>query len=369
MDKKRSDFPGADIFSKKYIVISIIVFWISLGLFYYFLPVLESMMTHSPVQWGLNLIFSTGWIIWACLTPLMIWFARKFSVLKGKIFRNILLHLSIATGLVLIELFIEFSLQNFLSSRIYNFPRDINNFFYMVVYKFHTYIVIYFLVVFSVQAVQYFRDYRAALQEKADIQTQLLSAQLNTLKAQLQPHFLFNTHNTILSLILKNENEKAAKMLTKLSELFRATLDVGDEEFNSFEKELKLIAAYLSIHETRFEDRLTIRYYVSAEADAALVPSFILQPLVENAIIHGIAPFKETGLIEISAYVKDEFLNIEVRDDGKKTIAPYKEGIGLKNTIARLKALFDDRFYFELKKHPVKGAVSYLRFPLIPPVS
>jgi LytS/YehU family sensor histidine kinase len=155
-------------------------------------------------------------------------------------------------------------------------------------------------------AFTYYRKYREGELRAVELQAQLAQAQLQALKMQLHPHFLFNTLNAIAALVRKNENKAATDMLAGLSDLLRLALEnVGAQEV-SLQRELEFLERYLEIEKIRFADRLQVKMHIAPETLEARVPNLILQPLVENAIRHGIAPRSASGLIEICAERYDE---------------------------------------------------------------
>jgi two-component system, LytTR family, sensor kinase len=176
--------------------------------------------------------------------------------------------------------------------------------------------------------------------ESERIRSQLAESRLEALTAQLQPHFLFNTLQGISTLITRDP-VAADKMLTDLSDLLREVLRRGEKQEVELGEELRVLESYLEISRTRFGDRLSIAVNADEGAIRALVPFFILQPLVENALHHGISSHAGSGSIEIAARRMDEHLVLTVRDDGPGTVAPdAQRGIGLANTRARLQELY-----------------------------
>ncbi len=172
------------------------------------------------------------------------------------------------------------------------------------------------------------------------LEVQLAQAQVQSLRLQLQPHFLFNTLNTITALI-GVDPRGAERMVNGLSDLLRLSLRHASEQEVPLERELEIVQHYLSIQEIRFADRLSVRYDIGADVRQALVPNLLLQPLVENAIRHGIAPRAEPGTVVVSAHRVEQTLRLTVEDDG---VGPGQssdgEGIGLRNTRARLERLY-----------------------------
>jgi hypothetical protein len=211
-------------------------------------------------------------------------------------------------------------------------------------------------------ATSYYRE----SQEREQIEVRLAQARLESLKLQLHPHFLFNTLNTITALI-GTDPVAAERVVAGLSELLRVSLHNAGEQEVPLERELKLLEPYLEIQQIRFQDRLTISLSVAPETRRALVPNLVLQPLVENAIRHGIAPRASAGRIEIEAERRNGTLHLRVTDDGVGlTHAPgraLREGVGLGNTRARLQYLYGAEHRFELHGGPAGGFTVEIAIP------
>jgi len=192
------------------------------------------------------------------------------------------------------------------------------------------------------------RRYSEATRESAQLQVRLDDAQLHALKLQLQPHFLFNTLNTITALV-HTDPQAAERMVSGLSALLRFSLGSAGEQEVPLERELEVLRHYLDIQQVRFHDRLSISFEVDDEAGRAYVPNLLLQPLVENAIKHGIGPRAAAGHIAIRAHRHDGVLALEVSDDGvgEPLDVLRREGVGLGNSRARLKSLYGDAHRFD----------------------
>ena len=232
-----------------------------------------------------------------------------------------------------------------------------------------TNLIIYGLLFVGVLAANYYRNYLTEERRAAQLREQLAHAQLQALKMQLHPHFLFNTLNAISELITK-EPETAERMVIQLSDMLRLSLDaIGVEQF-PLKQELEFLERYLAIEQTRFRDRLAVRMDIEPEALDAPVPSMLLQPLVENAIRHGIAPLARGGAISISARREESRLHLQVRDDGRGVVDAGANGsdrkrVGLANTRARLEQLYGSgAFTFEMRSAPDRGAEISLTIPL-----
>jgi len=186
-----------------------------------------------------------------------------------------------------------------------------------------------------------------AAQDREELQDRLEDARLRALRLQLQPHFLFNTLNTITALV-HHDPGSAERMVTGLSELLRASLRQDADHEVRLDQELELARHFLAIQQVRFADRLQVRFDIDPAANAGLVPSLLLQPLVENAVLHGIAPRAAAGCVAVSARRNGNRLAITVSDDGVG-VSPgdRPDGVGLGNTRARLATLYGSRHRFE----------------------
>jgi LytS/YehU family sensor histidine kinase len=204
-------------------------------------------------------------------------------------------------------------------------------------------VLIYFAILGLVYAIEYYRRYVRGTVHASRLEAELAKAQLQTLRTQLQPHFLFNTLHAISSLM--DEDVRAARrMIARLADLLRTTLETGEQQEVSLLRELETLQLYLDIERERFSDRLRIELDVRPDVLEARVPSLLLQPLVENAVRHGIAPLQRGGRITVSAAREAGSLLLTVEDDGAGALsdAVPREGVGLRNTRARLARLYPE---------------------------
>lgn len=206
----------------------------------------------------------------------------------------------------------------------------------------------YWIIVLGHLGWRYYQAYRARERQTAALATELVQARLQALRMQINPHFLFNTLNTISALIHENP-EAADRMVVRLSELLRRTLDRGDVQEVPLREELEFLRSYLGIEQMRFPDRLAVNYEIEPKTHELLVPHLILQPLVENALRHGILPREEAGRIDISARVVDgKHLELKVRDNGNGLATTQhngtdgRGGVGLNNVRSRLAQLYGE---------------------------
>ena len=197
------------------------------------------------------------------------------------------------------------------------------------------------------------------------------NAQLGMLRYQLNPHFLFNTLNTISALVKFKENEKAHRMITQLGHFLRYSLDNDPALKISLEQEVEALMLYLDIEQTRFSERLTLQFDIDEQAGQAQVPSLLLQPLAENSIKYAIAANENGGTISLRATVQDGELQIELADTGPGTVSNRpKPGtgrrVGLHNTLERLKTLYNDAYTFDIKLRPSGGLKINIHIPYDP---
>jgi signal transduction histidine kinase len=231
-------------------------------------------------------------------------------------------------------------------------------------------VVTFWAIVGVVFATDYYRLYRDRELRTARLEGALAGAQLRALQAQLQPHFLFNTLNTIASLIPENP-AVAEEMVESLADLLRAALRDGGQYEVALAREMELLDQYLRIQELRFEDRLRVRRSLQAGLSDTLVPPLLLQPLVENAIKHGVGPRPGGGAVSVRVERSGDHLVIVVEDDGPGFTAQARDGggLGLANTRARLERLYGDAATLEARNGPGGGASVTVRLPLRTPAT
>jgi sensor histidine kinase YesM len=219
---------------------------------------------------------------------------------------------------------------------------------YLSVRRFGTELLIYGFV-FGISGVLHSQAQRQhdAMQKLA-LEKQLTQAQLKALQMQMEPHFLFNTLNAITSLMVQGRNKEAIKTMTHLNTILRTTLLRKSPEKVPFAEELRIVESYLAIQQVRFAGRLDVKIDATPEALDGLVPCFLLQPLVENAIQHGIAPLEAGGLIETHVKRVGDMLWMEVKDNGRGLIGSDTKGhgIGMQNIRERLAYFYPDAYEF-----------------------
>jgi len=207
--------------------------------------------------------------------------------------------------------------------------------------------------------------------KRLNAEAEARNSQLGMLQYQLNPHFLFNTLNTISALVKFEENEKAHKMITQLGHFLRYSLDNDPALKISMQQEVAALMLYLDIERTRFGERLDLQFDIDEEAKLAQVPSLLLQPLAENSIKYAIAANENGGTIKLRAFVTEGELQIELTDTGPGTLsnqpAPRTgRRVGLHNTLQRLKTLYNDAYVFDINLHPSGGLKINIRIPYDP---
>ena len=231
-------------------------------------------------------------------------------------------------------------------------------------------LVIYLTILAAVRVADYQRTNEVLKLRASQLHGQLVRSRLNALESQLHPHFLFNTLNTLSTLILRKDNAEARRMLSLLQDFLRITVYGGERHEITLEEELRFVNQYLEIEKVRFSDKLEVSEEIDVDTLIACVPSFLLQPIVENAIRHAIAPKSSRGILRICTRKEEGRLMILVEDDGpglpvfdKKNV---KEGVGLKIAKERLDYIFGEAHSFTLGKSTLGGLKVEIRIPFLP---
>jgi two-component system LytT family sensor kinase len=312
-------------------------------------------LTYQPPRWRYTLTMAaTEWYVWAALTPLIAWLSRRFRLSARQWWRVAILALC---GLP--AAFIKVTL-----TRV--FRGAIGGDEYFQITDLATQYLIYWAIVLAAHAWLYYRDTQGRELRASQLEAVLAETRLQMLGMQLQPHFLFNTLNTIAELVHQRP-DAAEKMITGLSHLLRQTLHAGLVDRVPLDQELELLERYIDIQRARFGDRLTVDIAVEdASLRASLVPSLLLQPLVENSVKHGIGARAGAGRIEVSIARRHDRLAIEVRDDGRGLGGqPLVDGLGLGNCRSRLETLYGaGNFHLEIRSRAGGGAIVTIEMPL-----
>jgi two-component system LytT family sensor kinase len=293
------------------------------------------------------------WYYWALLSPVILLLTRRFPFEKKRWAGSLIVHLICWIILSIPEIFLSVLIYKHIFHLVDPASTYLQIFENFIVGKMQLEFITYGCIAGACIAF----DYRRKLIERElhalQLQMQLSRAELNALKMQLHPHFLFNTLNTIAMLVRLNENKTAILTVNGLSELLRKSLEQNGKQQVTLKEELELTDCYLDIEKIRFQDQIAIVKNIAPSTLDTLVPNLILQPLIENAIRHGASQRKAGGRVEISAWRENENLHLEIKDNGPGTSNGTSQGngIGLANTQERLHHLYGDRHSFHITKN------------------
>ncbi|AHG88899.1 histidine kinase internal region [Gemmatirosa kalamazoonensis] len=317
------------------------------------------------VDWGDVVFQGAEWLFLGALTPITYVLARRFPLRRDRIGRAVAAHAAGAAALCVGWA----SLGVLLGAAIHHYPADPRDmrgaYASWVLTSVPWSVFMYFTVLGCVYAFTYFVEAREREAQRARLAQQLAEARLGALRMQLNPHFLFNSLNAIQVLVRDHDTQAASRMLELLGGVLRQVLHGEPRQQVPLDEELRFLQRYLAIEQVRFSDRLRVQWAVDDAARDALVPEFVLQPLVENAVRHGVAGRADAGTIEISAHVEGDTLLLGVRDDGPGyDAATAGAGVGLANVRARLETMFGDAARLEIGRAASGGTLATIRLPL-----
>ena len=335
--------------------------WALVGLFFssqiyfYFLGTRKQMSLPSALAWQMSAV-----VIFALSTPLVLMLARRYRVERQTWRRALAVHLLAGTAISAAWAAYHVFLDSFFGGgldglRLSSLPR-------LVFVHLDKELLVYWIIVVVSHAINYYQRYREG-------ELRASQAQLQALKMQLHPHFLFNALHSISALV-HTDPDAADKMIARLGDFLRLTLESSAAQVVPLRQEIEFLNCYLEIERIRFRDRLTTRIEVDPQVLDCGVPNLILQPIVENAIRHGVSQRTGPGHVEVTAERAGTSLRLEVRDNGRglperpAATSAKGGGVGLANTRARLQRLYGAAYRFELANAPAGGAVVTLEIPL-----
>ncbi|HMC78812.1 MAG TPA: histidine kinase [Vicinamibacterales bacterium] len=340
--------------------------------------VAEQRMNGEPPASAPDLLWAGGdWLVYAVMTPPIFAAVRRWPIARPHVARRALLHLLFALlfclgwatlgKLLEVALALVFKHDEAMAllgtgSRFWlQFGRNLAGWIFVTL-PFG--VIVYLSIAAIAHAIRYFFEATDRELQLARVSEQLASTRLAALQAQLNPHFLFNSLNTIAVLVRGGENQPATRVIEQLSDVLRSTLDGTQASEVTLDDELELVRQYLAVEEARFSDRLRPVLDIEPAALPAAIPRFALQHLVENALRHGIAKRTDAGRVTIAARRAGGDLEISVEDDGPgisgSAAAP---GHGLENTRERLRTLYGERASLEVVRAGDRGTVARLRIP------
>ncbi|WP_223295331.1 sensor histidine kinase [Granulicella mallensis] len=321
-------------------------------------------MHHAWIR--LFLITSVAWFPWALVTPLISRLARLFPLARAWPI-HLVFCVTIGAAYSAWNAWLEVLFNPYAYATLPRFaPAFTGHFFNEIVSA-----LVLYGAILAVSSVIDSRDRLHAQQtETARLNEQLSLAQLDALRRQIEPHFLFNTLNSIAALVREHRNSDAIDMVAGLSDLLRRSLDTAPLQQVSLHEEVAFVRKYLDIQKMRFADRLQIQLEVPSELNDARVPSLILQPVVENAVKHGIAQRAQGGMIRITASRAAETLTLRITDDGPGLAPGWQgstTGIGIANVRTRLQSFYGDASTLDLHNQPTGGVEVAMTLPLLMP--
>jgi len=310
-----------------------------------------------PIIWEV-----TGHFFSLLLVPFLYLFIRHFPIAGPRRWLRAMVHIvaSLVFSIIDTTLFYEARLW------IYHYfdlgPYGYGNAYYRYLYEFQVFLVVYWLFYGGLRLFVYVVENRESRLRTARLEAELNQARLDFLKTQINPHFLFNTLNTISSVMYENV-VAADRMISLLSQMLRRTLDRAEQQLVPLRKDVELLELYLEIMKARFGDRLTTRVEVSSGAEEAEIPSFLLQPLVENSIKFNPATGEKIAQVLVRAEIAGSWLELNIEDNGPGLSSTFRPGTGLTNVQKRLEHLYGSKQSFELKNRPEGGLAVTIRVP------
>jgi two-component system, LytTR family, sensor kinase len=335
-------------------------FWTLIGVAFAFQFYISSAKAGLEVSWQEAVNYAlVDWYVFGVLSIPVVWLTRRFNFESGNRARSLVIHIPGSLVFSLAYMVLRAWIGRWQSHASFT-----EAFQPLLVKTWLFNLLVYWVIVAVSFAFDYSRKFRERELRAVELEKRLAQAKLQALRMQLNPHFLFNTLHSISSL-MHQDPQAADRMIARLSDLLRATLESSDTQEVTLREELEILERYLAIEQIRFGDRLTVKMEIAPDTLDAHVPNLILQPLVENAICHGVQPHAKPGRIELRAHRANGTLALEVCDNGGglRKDEPPPEGVGLSNTRARLHTLYGRDHDIELRDAPGGGLQVRLTIP------
>jgi sensor histidine kinase YesM len=362
-----------DVVKSKYVIITSAVLWlivasvsISESVFFY-------KVNNRPVPLGRILIWDINWLMWVLMTPYVLQALQYFIKQAQQNWRMMITNVTLFAFLISVtQVLLETILAYFLSPTFDKAKSFAAIFLNVLTYKTHINILIVFALAGITIAIRHWQNAQQLQVEReqqqarlSQLQQQLTESKLELLRRQLKPHFLFNTLHTISGLIIKEAYDQSLEMIAKLSDLLRLTLHYNDQQLIPLKEEIKLMRLYLEIHQIRFGEDFQLNLHIPTQYENALVPSFILQPIAENAVNHGIVPNMNKGCISLSVSCENDTFYIAISDNGAglRSGVALVEGVGIQNCRKRLDSLYKQKHGLNLEANIEGGFTTTLYFP------
>ncbi|MCE7993050.1 MAG: histidine kinase [Roseivirga sp.] len=322
-----------------------------------------------PNWWSLFGVKLVIWLFWGFLTPFIFYTGKKFRVDRKNKFIGLLYHIPASIILVSLNILLYAVIVVVINDPHWSLDSEslIMTFLALLINQFEWYFLIYWGIIIVGYAFEYYQQIKQNEINALQLESRLVKAQLQALKMQLHPHFLFNTLNTISAQIRFDEKKAAITMLAGLSDLLRRALQQREKQLLPLSEEISFIKQYLEIEKTRFKHNLDLKLDVGPGTDLIEVPGFLLQPIVENAIYHGLTKKIGAQRLEIKTSIEDEHLLITIYNDGPSLpqgfVPGQSSGIGLSSTLDRLQQLYGENHKFELM-NAEQGVLATLSLPI-----
>ncbi len=345
----------------------IFVIWLLPALLSGFDSFMQDKLDGRAIHWRWVIFNSIDWLLYAVLTPVVFRASRRWPLARPHLGRNVAVHIGGALAMCVAWA----TLGSFVRLAVFGIPKEFTlprYFMGLAGWIFTTLPFgtgVYFALVGIEHATYFFSEARERETQAALLAGQLAEARLGALRMQLNPHFLFNSLNAITVLVRDQRTGEASRILELLSDVLRQVLRTETSPETTLNAELEFTQRYLAIEQVRFSDRLRVSMVIDDNVRGALVPRFILQPLVENALRHGIARRVDEGLLELTARAEGDTLLLGVSDNGPGLASDIAEsdGLGLRNTRERLAALYRDRARLEVRNREGGGVIATVRLP------
>lgn len=346
----------------------LVLLWSVLGIFFVMQQYIYSASTDNPFNWFNNLTYRVPtYLLWAFFTPIIYKIVNSLRFKKEFIIKSILI-LSIS-GIVIsfvhrfLSIFATFFIRDLYGTLNVELTQALLNARFAIIGGSFDSVFTYLLILAVVLGLVYYKRLRETERLSSQLETKLAEAKLDSLKSQLHPHFLFNTLHAI-STLMHRDVEMAEKTLTRLSDLLRLSIGHLDQQKITLKEELEFLEKYLEIQKVRFQDKLNVNFNIGAELYDVVVPSFLLQPVVENSIKYAVEPSSENESIIISAEQNETKLALVVEDSGPGLSETFREGVGIKNTRSRLQHIYGDSFELTFENRASSGLAVQIKIPL-----
>ena len=310
-----------------------------------------------PLRQAAMMGFASAWL-WIPLTMVLLWCVQRFPIERGRVLGSVLVTLLVIVAIVAARATIVVALNDWI-----HWYQELPAFAEVFVTSLSNNFLLLWLMVGAAHALLFAARARQRERQAEQLEAKLLETRLDALSAQLNPHFLFNALNSIAEMVHRDA-DAADRMLVGLGELLRGSLEHRSAQPVPLREELALLRHYLGIEQVRLGERLSLEWRIAGDVEAALVPPLLLQPLVENAVVHALSLRNTPGRLRIDARGEGGILAIDIADDGGERASRTHHGSGLANLRSRLEILYGGGEWLRLERNDAGGTTARLRLPL-----